>query len=441
MLHPIIKEYASSKAKTKLEKKYKEITEKIEEATKRNKEYTQTDEEINIISRFKSFDSNIDSECKAWILDISNQAEQRSFSTHIPKFINPDINKFSNIIVLPNRQNDGYIKTANVTQFIDSSGNAAAMPTTDLMSLEINGEPLYVHLSKDTDVAKEFIEFFGGDGTIVKENFMKMISPENKACTDARARQVFFPTENLDGYHIITPLMSSPVMNQLSTTLNKNRRYINNPTNSDTKTPQRARDFEKENKYLEGGYWTLTDTVNINYGGTKPQNISNFNNRAKTMKLLKSLPPQLRHRKIRIPLNSFFSDSVYIKADRYSCIFTELDKIFKATKNDTTIRELRNKYMLSLLEEIATDISSVRNEIELNEGDYRGSLDQSEYIMLYEDEKRYEDDKWLMDISEKFSRWFFNSYIKIANSPIFFGDAEYRYVRDFIFKNKEMFIQ
>ena len=380
-----------------------------------------------------------ENECRNWIVNLSQVAAQRKFVTHAPKFIHPDINCSYTPTKLT-RENDGYIKTVNVRPYLDSIGNAARLPASEFMNLSINGKPLYRHLIEDTDIAKDFITFLGENGNAVKENFMKMFSTENPS-TDSRVRQVFFPTGTKKEYHIITPLMSSAVMYELNETLIENNQYNNNPTNSVEKNPMKARDFEKKSKYLEGGYWTLFDTVNIHFLSSNPQNISSLNKDIRNFQLIKSLPPQIRQRKIRIPLNSFFTDSVYIKAERYSSLFTKLDRIFKETRHDITIRELRNKYMLSLLEEIATDIASVRNEIELNEGAYRGSLDSSEYIMLYENEKRYEDDEWLINISEKFSRWFFNSYIKIANSPLSFGDAEYRYVRDFVFENKEMFIQ
>ena len=392
-----------------------------------------------VLSKLKTQQPD-DSECRKWLIELSEKASQRKFVTHAPKFIHPDIKDFSNISVEADRENDGYIRTGNVRPYYDAIGNAAALPASELMSLKIQGRPLYEHLKENTDVAEEFIAFIGKDGSKVRDNFMKMFSDGDISSTDSRARQVFFPVGN-DEYHIITPLMSSPVMNQLSETLEENRTYNNNPTGSDAKNPPKARDFESDGKYLEGGYWTLSDTVNINYGGTKPQNISSFNSRVKTLKLLKSVPPQIRRRKIRIPVTSFFSDSVYAKADRYSYVLTALDRIFKTARNNEGIRDKRDEYYYSLLEEIATDIAAVRNEINLFEGEYRGSLDSAEYMMLYEDEKRFEDDEWLRTISEKFARWFFTVYSRIVAEPVTFGDAEYRHVRDYAFENKEVFIQ
>lgn len=121
-------------------------------------------------------------------------------------------------------------------------------------------------------------------------------------------------------------------------------------------------------------------------------------------------------------------------------MFRALDKIYKSDRRKKEIRDKRDKYMFALLEEIATDIASVRFEISLFEGEYKGSLDSAEYIMLYEDEKRYETDEWLITISEKFAGWFFNTYKKLIDKPLSFSDVEYLYVKDYAFKNKEVFI-
>ncbi len=381
-----------------------------------------------------------DEEIRQWIYKKSQEANQRNFVTHAPKFIHPDA-KVSAILVKEKKEDDGYIRTENVPAYLDSIGNAAAMPITELMNLDIDGKPFYEHLQENTEVSKEFVEFLGNNGEQIKDNYLKMFNSPDISSTDARVRQVFFPVEDENQYHIITPMMSSPVMNQLATILTANRMYISNPTNSDAKNPPRARDLEKKGEYLEGGYWTLSDTVNVSYGGSKPQNISSFNNKVKTIKLLKSLPPEIRKRRIRIPISSFFSESIYLGAERYSNLFLSLDKIYRLEKKNVDIRDKRDEYMGAILEEIATDIASVRYEISFKEGNYRGALDSAEYIMLYEDEMRYENDIWLEVISEKFARWFFSSYKKIVNNPFSFSDGEFRYVRDFAFSNKEDFIQ
>lgn len=178
----------------------------------------------------------------------------------------------------------------------------------------------------------------------------------------------------------------------------------------------------------------------MSYGGDKPQNVSDNNLRIGPTKLIKCLPPEIRHRKIRIPVTSFFKESVYSRADRYVEIFVALDRIYKCPRNNIDIRNKRDEYMLALLEEISVDIAAVRYEISLNKGKYKGTLDEAEYTMLYEDEKRYESDEWFEEIAEKFTKWFFNTYQKVVKNPFKFSEAEYLVVRDFVFDNREIFV-
>ncbi len=88
MLNPEIVEYVSLKAKSKLEKKYKEIIKKKESAKKDGENFFPTEEEKLIVSRYENFDSNIEDECKAWIIDIAQKdAKRRKTTTHVPKFM------------------------------------------------------------------------------------------------------------------------------------------------------------------------------------------------------------------------------------------------------------------------------------------------------------------------------------------------------------------
>lgn len=255
--------------------------------------------------------------------------------------------------------------------------------------------------------------------------------------TDSNVRQVYFPVDSKDGYYIITPLPSSSVLHRFSTLLKKNNEYNKNP---DSSTSLKADTMETKGLYLDGGYWKLPGLVSISYGGDKPQNVSDDNLRIGRHQLMKCLPPKIRRRSITIPQWSFFTESVFSKESRYKELFVALDRIYKCPRNNMDIRNTRDEYLLTLLEEISTDIASVRYEISFKKGPYKGSLDPAEYMMLYEDEKRYESDEWLRAMCEKFAKWFFDTYKKSVKKPFEFGEGEFHVVRDFAFDNKEVFI-
>ena len=165
MLHPIIREYVLSK----LEKK--------------NKDHA-------------SFSS--EAECKSWILKVAqNYAKQRKTSTHVPKFTHPSTDiGFTNLIILPNPEADGYIRTENVPEYLDSFGNAAAISASELMFLEIDEKPLFKHLQQKTDIGKEFAASFKDEEFPVVDSFLEMMKTTTSA-TDSRTRQVLLDRKSV----------------------------------------------------------------------------------------------------------------------------------------------------------------------------------------------------------------------------------------------------
>lgn len=396
-----------------------------------------------INKKTKASDSNesvTDLECKKWIYDISKIASQRDFASHVPKYIHPDA-KISSFIIYPEREDDGYIRTGNCTNIMDSYGNAAAFAASEFLSLIIEDKTLYQHMVDETETYSELILYLGENGEEANNNFKRVIVSNDLSFTDSRLRQVYFPTFDNQEYHILTPLMSSSVLAEFNNLINENRKFNNNPLNIEDKKHKRVYDFEKENEYLEGGYLQIPNLVDINYGGSKPQNISAYNNKIKTLKLLTSLPPKMSQRKIRIPNNSFFKESVYIKGDRYKSVFEQLHKILITEKNNLEVRNKRDCCLLSIMQEIAVDILAVRTEIKLANLEYRGNLSSVEYLLLYQDEERFEGDDWLFSFSTDFARWLLDSYSRLIDNYVPLGDAELKFIRDFAFENREVFIQ
>ena len=445
MLDRIIVDYVLENAKKKLGTVEKELSNKRTEEKEKYINSLSGDKEIAY--RYKSEISDIENMkeeqmnklCKEWIVNLSKLASQRHFSTHVPKYIDPSAKGVSNIMFNGEKINNGYICSSNVDYYLDSYGTAAGMPGTDFLSLEIQGKKLYQHIEQNTEISRDLFVFLSEEKDNVEKNFKKALQGDRTAVTDGNLRQVFFPISD-DDYYIITPVISMPVLNSFNSFIKENNEYNFNPLKSSVKNPKRVYVFKEKNEYLEGGYLQINGLVDIPYGGTKPQNISAFSIKVRNKYAIKSLPPVLVRRKIKIPNYSFFKESLYIKRTRYSDIFNKLDSLFKLNRNNKSIRDSRDFWILRLIEEVESDILSVREEIKKLDYPYNGSLNDSEYLMLYEDEKRYESDDWLIKISEEFSRWFFKSYESVVKKPITFSDTEYRFVRDFVFDSRECFI-
>lgn len=397
----------------------------------------------NLRSKNPDLEGDEDDLCREYIRSSLNGVQGRRLTTHSPKFTHPKVDiSFPNFIVKSEPVADGYVKTANVPEYIDSYGNALNMPSSALMVLEIEGKQLYRHLRESTEIGKEFAEFLGEEGEDAVKTFMSMAEFPETLRSDGNAKQLYFPDGN-DGYFMITPLHSTPVMHQMNSLEKKNRYYNYAPVEGVKKS---AFMMESKGEYLEGGYRTIPNLFSIKYGGSKPQNISSYNNYEKEMKVFGTMPPAVRKRKIRIPYRSFFDESVYMKADRYQEIFRKMDRLFKVDKDKLPglkrfREEKRDACLLEMLDAVAADIASVRYEISQSDYPYRGQLKDDEYTMLYEDEGRYEDTLWQKKIASRFAVWFVQAYRKSVKNPVELGDAEYIYIRKFAEENGEMFIQ
>ncbi len=433
MLHPDIKNYVSVRVRKKQETDFKRL-EKIQQ----DKELSLDEQlEHDVLSEaLKRIDVS-ESDCKEWILEILKIASQRQFATHVPKFIHPDaIVSYPNII--HKYDPDGYIRTGNIPEYMDSYRNAGAMAATDFMSILVDDMPLYKHISESSLVAEDFFSFIGTDCSEAREILEGMIKANLPYCTDSRLRQVFFPLED-GSYHLITPLYSSSLIYSFNQTLIKNKEYNNNPGNVDENTPMSVYEYERKNLYLENGYWELPNLVDISYGGSKPQNISFLNSLLKRQQLIKSVPPKITNRKIRIPKSNFFYES--INQNKYKAMFEKIHAIFNLDINNIRIRNARDNCLLNILGEIALDIASVRYEIEKNTIIASDSLSVAQEIMLFGKEERYENSDWQSIIAKEFSKWFFTTYKKLIKNAIRFGDAEFNFIEGFAIDHKEVFIQ
>ena len=432
MLNTTIKCYITEKVKKQLLDKTTKIqAKKPENITTEDENILALYEEVKDLEEL-SYETYAD-----WILSVSKIAVQRRFCTHISKFIHPDANVSCLITNLP-KESDGYIRTGNVEDYIDSYGNAAAMPASDLMNLIVDDLPLRDHIRKETIVSKEFFAYLRDKSTEVKQNFQKMLTDEIR--TDFRIRQIYLPT-NDQSYVLATPLFSVPVLHELNTKIRENTNRLYNPTNSTEKNHKTAYAYKKENLFLDDGYWILPTCMNTSYGGSQPQNISTFNLMIKEHTLLKSMPPSISKRTIRIPKHSFFTDSIYIQNPRYIELFEKLDRIFHLDEKNKQIKETRDKYLLSILSEISIDIATVRYEISKVPKPNNIYLPEAELIMLYKNEERFNNEEWQKDIALEFARWFMDFYKRNFKNAISFSDYETSFIQNFAFDHKEMFIQ
>ena len=153
--------------------------------------------------------------------------------------------------------------------------------------------------------------------------------PDKSKKTNRLVKQVYFPITNSnekESYHLLSILTPSGLLVKVKEQID-NIRFSENS--------KKVREFRKKNKQPEENisYEDILDLTMIGYGGTKPQNISVLNSRnGGKFYLLSSLPPELEKRKVRLPNNNFFKDTLWIK--NYEKEFGYLNKVIFDKRNN-----------------------------------------------------------------------------------------------------------
>ncbi len=241
--------------------------------------------------------------------------------------------------------------------------------------------------------------------------------------TSGKVKQVYFPVESAEnGYHLLSILTSSGLMYELKQRINKMR------FSDDTK---QAREDRKSGEFNPNGLREIYGLTGIGFGGTKPQNISALNNQnGGVAYLLKSMPPEILKRDIRLPKRDFFNEVLWTKA--FDWAFKQLDYLLnKDWRNTFEIRNQRDDVFQEAIYQAAELVWRIR---EISPG--WSEFDTYENLpawqiywldQLYENQRKEEDE--YLDLAMKgFSHWFLNAfeaYLKVNKR--LFDDAELKH--------------
>ena len=188
----------------------------------------------------------------------------------------------------------------------------------------------------------------------------------------------------------------------------------------------------------EPGFDDIYGLTVIGFGGTKPQNISVLNNQnGGAAYLLSSMPPLLKPRGLQIPQTDFFNNNLYYK--NYQDSFKSLHKLLVTEHNNLNIREGRDKWLVSIIEQalneqVTEKLWQLRN-LEAGWSD-NTQLSTAQKIWLDEayNEQREAEDDWLDEIIADFARWLLFAYIKNIGKEktIPLGDDELRHIKQLL---------
>jgi len=361
--------------------------------------------DFNLVNEFKKA-------AKLFYVDISP-------STHNGRFSNPSV-KGVVINANCNKDNDGYLRTGNVSTDIDISLNDAALSrSAKLMNIELSdGNTIYYHLNcNNRNIIMEDLEISQDDYSEIYNLFStNKKNNENKLSrTSKLVSQVYFNVG--DTFHLFSVLSPSCIMDELKKRISK----IN---------------FTKKDANVEN-YSRIPNLTQLRIGGAKPQNVSFMNNsNSGNYLLLNASPPELLSKRL-VPKKDLF----FLFNKNMDCYFKELKDMFPDITN-ADMRSKREKIIETIILKVVDKIFELRNLSPGWSKEKRNNLPVCQKILLDQinEYNRLEDKVWLTDFMSHFSKWILYSCNKFLDTDKAFGDIQLSEFKTIIKKNKDLFL-
>jgi CRISPR-associated protein Csy1 len=241
---------------------------------------------------------------ESWIADAAKRVGQIQQVTHALKFTHPDA-KGSNLNA-PGNAEAGELSIGTHTLGSDLTpdvvGNAAALDVNKFLRLTVAGQSLLARamagdaalqaaLSDDAEQAAGWMAAFAG-----------LAAGKGQPASHKLAKQIYWPLAD-GGYHLLAPLFPTSLVHGVHQAIREDRF---------SEEAKAAREARRAGANHPHGYREYPFLAIQNFGGTKPQNISQLNSeRYGENYLLPSLPPNWQSEPVRPPLHS---ESVFEQA-------------------------------------------------------------------------------------------------------------------------------
>jgi CRISPR-associated protein Csy1 len=358
-----------------------------------------------------------------WIGNAAKRVAQIQQVTHALKFTHPDARGTS--LNAPGNSHAGelLVGTHSVGQPApDVVGNAAALDVYKFLKVDVGGKTLLelaiegdsrlqIAFSEDAEQARSWMAAFAG-----------LVESKGQPTSHKLAKQLYWPVEG-GGYHLLAPLFPTSLVHQAWSRIREDRF---------SEQAKSARKAYRERELHPHGFREYPDLAIRNFGGTKPQNISQLNSeRYGESYLLASVPPIWRSERVRPPLKV---ESVFDRFERRSRVRDLIrilgDFLARVQEfNNLSIRNTRADLVAYLRDEVLLYASEIHDLAPGWTHDPACRLNMDEQCWL--DPGRAEQDEafavlhgradWKEGICKRFSNWL-NAQLTSTKTPM--GDAE-----------------
>lgn len=291
-------------------------------------------------------------EPQVWLTDAAKRAGQISLVTHAAKFTHGDSKSSS--IYSEAVAKEGYLSSTMLSGLeSDAVGNAAALDVAKLLQTDVQGDSLLACLKRGDDRP---LAAFTDNIALLDEwvtGFSRALVT-GEPVSHKLAKQNYFPVG--DSYHLLSPLFATSFVHALHQKMTTLR------FGDDVKAIRQAK---REQTWHPKPLVLFPDSVEMHFGGTKPQNISWLNSvRGGRVWLLPARPPQWkRTEKPPVKLRSVFTPGGQFDRRASGTVQLLVSLLTRTGEyNNRRIREARDEYIDALIDLLFVVASELQRE-------------------------------------------------------------------------------
>jgi len=366
---------------------------------------------------------------KRWLAKAVGRSSQIKLATHAPKYLHPDA-KGSSIYLSTSEgdANSQWVRTAALgkTRTDDVVGNAAALDVYKLLKLRYRGKTVLELVEEHSDELAQAMSDNAEEAKDWMRSLESVTKDDGDVATHSLAKQVYFPIGDKE-YHLLAPLFPTSLAHAVYEHLQKAQF---------SEGSMAARKARREHRPFDHGCQDYPDLAVQNFGGSKPQNISQLNSeRRGEAWLLPSCPPSWdsSHPKPPIGVESIFN-RILGSRPGIRLLTQDLATYLATTDyNNVNIRKGREDRVNHIIEELMQFIAEL-NDLEsgwskdskLVESE-RLCLDQGRALLDEEFAAALHTEAWMDEFSGRFANWL-NKELRWKSKKkkeLHLGDAEF----------------
>jgi CRISPR-associated protein Csy1 len=370
-----------------------------------------------------------------WIPDAARRVGQIQQITHALKYIHPDA-KGTNLNS-PGNVDAGELAIGTHTLAgeiaQDVVGNAAALDVYKFLRLEVQEKSLLARAIEADSALRQVLPSDDEQKQTWMEAFAGLVESKGEPASHKLAKQLYWPIGE-DEFHLLAPMFPTSLVHHVWQTVRDDRF---------SEEAKAARDARREGKAHPHGYHEYPRIVIQQFGGTKPQNISQLNSeRYGENYLLRSCPPDWVSEPVKPPLRveSVF-DGWFGRRPEVKAAVRELRNFLYSLREDQNNFEIRNK-RIELVNRIIEELLQFAAQLREIDSHWT-ALDECHLNMdeqcwfnpvrAESDEafaKTYTWGDWKEAVCKRFANWLNGQLIKKKNSLPLSRDEAAKWERD-----------